>query len=314
MTNELTATHQRRLLHVSDTHFGTEQAPVLAALMHWVRAQQPSGLVITGDITQRATAAQFTAARAFVDELAALGVPLLGCLPGNHDIPLFDLRQRLFSPYGRYTLAFDAAVVGPDGMSSHEDEGLLLISVKTTRRWRHECGEISATQAVAVAERLRAASPQQLRVVAVHQPIAIKPGELGRPAPDADQVLRGASAALTQWNAAGCDVVLGGHIHLPYVQRLPGPRAMWLAQAGTALSRRTRAGVPNSFGELIWRQPMRELASAVPVDTTPAALVADSSFNLARDPGRACLWQQWDFDAAQQAFVLAKRGRLPLAD
>ena len=58
----------------------------------------------------------------------------------------------------------------------------------------------------------------------------------------------------------------------------------------------------------------RELASAVPVDTTPAALVADSSFNLARDPGRACLWQQWDFDADQQAFVLAKRGRLPLAD
>ena len=313
MTHEFFAADQYRMLHVSDLHFGTEQAAVVAALMRWVREQRPSGVVITGDITQRATPAQFAAARAFVDELAALGVPLLGCLPGNHDIPLFALWQRLVTPYQRFARVFDAAVVGPDGMSSHEDEGLLLICVKTTRRWRHERGTISSAQAQAVAERLRASTTQQLRVVAVHQPIAVKPG-----ASDADQVLRGADAALAQWNAAGCDVVLGGHIHLPYVLRLPGARAVWLAQAGTAVSRRTRAGVPNSFGELIWHQSLRAAAMEGTTtfgETTPGPLAgADSGFLHRQASGRSCLWQQWDFDAQQQAFVLAKRGRLGLSD
>jgi 3',5'-cyclic AMP phosphodiesterase CpdA len=331
MAHELSPHDQRSLLHVSDTHFGTEQAPVLAALLAWVRMHRPSGVVITGDITQRATAAQFAAARAFVDKLAALDVPLLGCLPGNHDIPLFNLWQRATAPYQRFAQAFGAAVVGPDGMGCHSDAGLLLISLNTTRRWRHERGEISAAQALAVAERLRAATPQQLRVVAVHQPIAVKQGDRGRPMPEARQVLRGADAALAQWSAAGCDLVLGGHIHLPYVMRLPGARAMWLAQAGTATSRRTRAGVPNSFGELVWRQPLPVLP-ALPTGPGAAAGATGVSGLLAsfRDStqhstlpgdsgwgkyqGRDCLWRQWNFDTAQQAFVLARRGQLVLAD
>lgn len=43
------------LVQISDPHFGTEQPPVVRALADWVRAQTPDVLLLTGDITQRAT-------------------------------------------------------------------------------------------------------------------------------------------------------------------------------------------------------------------------------------------------------------------
>jgi predicted MPP superfamily phosphohydrolase len=91
------------LLQISDPHFGTERPEVLQALERFAEALAPQVVVMSGDITQRATRVQFAAARAFVDRLAA---PATLVIPGNHDIPLFDLAARCFSPYGRYMEAF----------------------------------------------------------------------------------------------------------------------------------------------------------------------------------------------------------------
>ncbi|HET9206155.1 MAG TPA: metallophosphoesterase, partial [Burkholderiaceae bacterium] len=93
------------LLHISDTHFGTEQAPVVEALVRWAREQRPGLVVLSGDITQRARRKQFDAARRFVQRLGP--VPTLA-IPGNHDIPLFNLAARVFSPYVGYVRAFGA--------------------------------------------------------------------------------------------------------------------------------------------------------------------------------------------------------------
>ena len=83
------------LLQISDPHFGTEQPPVVAALERLAHEQAPDVLVLSGDITQRATAAQFRAARAFVDRL---GIAPTLVIPGNHDIPLFNAAARLAAP------------------------------------------------------------------------------------------------------------------------------------------------------------------------------------------------------------------------
>lgn len=253
------------LLQISDTHFGTEQAAVVEALGSLAHAQRPDVVVLSGDITQRARPAQFRAARAFVDRL---GAPVLA-VPGNHDIPLFDLWARLRHPYARYSAAF-----GTDLEPVHQSPELLVVGVNTTRPWRHKDGEVSALQIDRVARLLEHADPAQLRVVVVHQPMAVTRAE------DEPNRLRGHAAALQAWAEAGADLVIGGHIHLPYVMPLQGlARPLWVVQAGTAVSSRVREGVPNSVNLLRWG------ADAVP---------------------GCCRIEQWDYAADARAFRLAK--------
>ena len=249
------------LLQVSDPHFGTERTPVVEALVALAAQLRPDLVVLSGDITQRARAEQFSAARSVMDRL---GAPLL-VLPGNHDIALFDLWSRFTRPYARYSAAFGDNLAPV--FASHD---LLVLGVNTTRARRHKDGEVSSEQIDAVAEQLRQARPEQLRVVVVHQPIDVMREE------DLPNRLHNHAAAQQAWAAAGADVVMGGHIHLPYVMPLPGlARPLWAVQAGTAVSSRVRSGVPNSVNVLRW------------------------------SPAGVCVVEQWDFSAAASAFQCA---------
>ncbi len=264
-----------RLLHLSDTHFGTEQAAVLDAVLQLAADLSPTLAVLSGDVTQRARRSEFDAARSFVDRLP---VPRCIVMPGNHDIPLFNLALRLGAPYARYRAAFGEALE-----AEFASDELLLIALNTTRWWRHKNGELSQAQVERVAARLRqartgfaaassvaraadaasgpavaatisaTASPttvapaglRPLRVVVTHHPLAVT-----LPRDRANQ-LRGHAPALSRWAEAGADLLLGGHIHLPFLlpvaALLPqAPRPAWVLQAGTAVSRRVRPEAPNS--------------------------------------------------------------------
>jgi 3',5'-cyclic AMP phosphodiesterase CpdA len=253
------------LIQLSDPHFGTEQPQVVAALTALVKQQQPNLLVLSGDITQRARPAEFHAARSFMDSLQ---IPFVA-IPGNHDIPLWDIWSRLRKPYARHIAAFGTELE-PCFCSSE----LMLICINTTRPWRHRNGEISTQQINRVADLLSRASVKQLRIVVVHQPVAVS-----RPA-DAIHLLRGHTHALPTWAKAGADLVMGGHIHLPYLLPLQGlARPMWAVQAGTAISSRVRRGVPNSVNILRW------------------------GVDAARG---GCQIEQWDFSAKECFFRLAQ--------
>lgn len=229
------------LLHLSDPHFGTERPQVVDALLDYVGGLEDVRFtVISGDITQRARKGQFRRARAFVDQLRTqTGRPVL-VLPGNHDIPLFDLAHRLLTPFANYKAAF-----GDDSAQVHEDDGIHIQLVNTVSRWLHTDGIARAAAVDRVAQRLAAARPGQLRVVVTHQPAAVAR------AADARDLLRGHTRALQTWARAGADLVLGGHIHLPYVQRVApygdGGRWLWVVQAGTAVSHRIRHEAGNAF-------------------------------------------------------------------
>ncbi len=218
------------LLQVSDPHFGTERPAVVEALVRLAHALRPDLLLLSGDITQRATARQFAAASAFVQRLQ---VPRVLALPGNHDIPLWHLPARLLQPYARYQAAF-GATLEPE----FESDDLLLLAVNTTRWWRHQDGQLSRAQVLRVARRLASARPGQRRVVMVHQPLAVAHAE------DEPDRLHGHALALQQWGAAGVDLILSGHIHRPAVT--PLATGGWAVQAGTAVSRRVRPDAGNS--------------------------------------------------------------------
>ena len=263
------------LLQVSDPHFGTERPEVVAALERLVHELRPGVLLLSGDITQRATAAQFATARAFVDRLA---VPIVLAIPGNHDIPLFNLAGRLFSPYSHYARAFSESLE-----PEYQNSDVLALAVNTTRWYRHADGEVSAAQIKRVAHRLEAARPAQWRIVVVHQPIAVTREQ------DRHNLLHGHEAAVRRWAAAGADMVVGGHIHLPFVlplrERWPDlPRAFWAVQAGTAVSSRVRADAGNSVN--VFRLGA-DLAATDAVEQVAL---------------RRCVVERWDHGAATQRF------------
>ncbi|KNZ32885.1 MAG: DNA repair exonuclease [Methylibium sp. NZG] len=254
------------LLQVSDPHFGTERAPVVHALVRFAHSLKPDVLLLSGDITQRATRAQFAAARAFVDRLH---VPRCVAVPGNHDIPLWHLPLRMLRPYARYRAAFGAELE-----HTLQTDDLLLLALNTTRWWRHEDGELSAAQIERTAERIAQARPGQRRVVMVHQPLAVTQPE------DDNNRLHGHAEALRAWGAAGVDLIVGGHIHLPFVLPLAG--GGWAVQAGTAVSSRVRDGAGNSV-------------NVIRIDAAASE--------------RAVV-ERWDHDAAQGDFVLRQAHRL----
>lgn len=224
------------VLQISDPHFGTEQPHVMRALLRLAREQQPEVILLTGDITQRARRAQFAAARDFVVQLPA---PVLA-VPGNHDIPLFNLFARAFNPYGNYRRAF-----GNELEPVYESAGLLVLCLNTSRPSRHKDGAVSSGQIEHVTARLGQARPEQLRMVMQHHPVR------AREQSDLTNLLIGHEVAVPKWVDAGLDLLVGGHIHLPYVWPLHGQhgdsgRLGWTAQAGTALSTRVRGNTPNS--------------------------------------------------------------------
>jgi 3',5'-cyclic AMP phosphodiesterase CpdA len=256
--------------HVSDPHFGTERPPVVAALQRLLATQSPGLVVLSGDITQRARRAQFRAARAFVDGLNA---PRTLIIPGNHDIALFNVVARLLSPYAGFRRFF-GDVLEP----VVESPTLLALGVKTTRRRRHVDGEISAAQVDRVAQALQSAGADQLRLVVVHQPVVVTRDS------ERHNLVHGHAEAVAAWSAAGADLILGGHIHLPYVVDLQTarpelPRKLWAVQAGTALSHRVRDGVSNSVNLIRWLAPV-------------------------------CVVERWDFDGVAQDFAVVAREEL----
>jgi len=117
----------------------------------------------------------------------------------------------------------------------------------------------------------------------VHQPAAVNQAE------ERSNLLRGHHAALQAWSAAGADLVLGGHIHLPFALALDGlARRLWVLQAGTAVSSRTRPKAPNSVNILRWGA---------------ASSAAGDQPQIGSETGKYCVIEQWDFARHDQAFV-----------
>lgn len=225
------------LLQISDPHFGTERPEVVDALWRLARQERPALVVVSGDVTQRARRAQFDAAKEFV---ARLGAPAVVAIPGNHDIPLFNVLARSLFPYRGYRKAF-----GEQLEPEWESAAFCVICVNTTRPARHKDGEVSAEQIARVSKRLRTATPEQVRVVVTHQPVYVLKGS------EVHNRLHGHDQAITAWSAAGADIIMGGHIHLPYIAPLhdytnKAKRRCWVVQAGTAVSCRVRRKQSNS--------------------------------------------------------------------
>lgn len=227
------------LLHLSDLHFGTEKQECIQALQQFCEKHRPEAVVVSGDLTQRARFKQFFACRQFLD---GLKIPYL-TVPGNHDIPLYHLWNRLFSPFARYQLFFGSL------QTVLETEHFYIAGVNSIRRRYHTRGHISLEQVSLIDQRLQKAPAHKLKLVAAHQPFYTPPND---PHGLKDCPAMG-KMALQVWSQQGLHGVLHGHLHQPaaydlnQIYQLGAANPIWDIHAGTALSWRLHDGIPNSF-------------------------------------------------------------------
>jgi 3',5'-cyclic AMP phosphodiesterase CpdA len=210
------------ILHLSDTHFfGWAMRPGLAErIVEEAHALAPDLVIVSGDLTQRAFHRQFLAARQWLD---ALPRPLL-VVPGNHDIPLLNLWERLRRPLDRYR-----RYISEETDPVYEDEGLLVVGLCSARGTTTENGWLDPAQLARAARLVQGRRPGQATAIVVHHHFLPVPGSLQRP-------IRGAADLLRTFDRWGVDLVLTGHSHRAYVHRTEG--GLLLLQAGTATSTR----------------------------------------------------------------------------
>jgi 3',5'-cyclic AMP phosphodiesterase CpdA len=231
-----------RIAHLSDVHFGAHDPAVVAGAEQWLIGERPDLVVISGDFTQRARVDQYREAGAFLDRLEAAGLKTLG-VPGNHDVPLYDVVRRFARPLDRYRRFID-----DDLCPWFENDRLAVLGINTARSLTIKDGRISREQMALIRERFRAVPDERTRILVTHHPLFAMPiGEEG----GLTKVVGRQDDALKAVCEAGVHILLAGHFHRTFsgsarrMVKNAGPALV--IQAGTATSVRLREGETQSF-------------------------------------------------------------------
>src|SRR5206468_10710580 len=223
-----------RLVHLSDLHFGAHDEDLVESVEHKADELKPDLIVISGDFTQRARTEQFKEACQFLEQLREAGHEVLG-VPGNHDVPLYDVLRRFLSPLTRYRRFIDETLC-----PFVEIDGLAVLGINTARSFTFKDGRISEEQVEFIRETFSRTDPDATRVLVTHHPLfAVPVGEAVERAVGRNEL------ALDAIEKSGVDLLLAGHAHHASVQSasdlVTRAGGALVIQAGTTTSTPSRA-------------------------------------------------------------------------
>ena len=222
-----------RFVHLSDLHFGAHDDRLVAGVEQSIAELEPDLVVVSGDFTQRARTEEFKEACDFLDRIRESGVEVLG-VPGNHDVPLYDVLRRFLSPLTRYRRYIDDTLC-----PFHELPGVAVLGLNTARSLTFKDGRLNEEQVEFIRKTFARVSEDAFRILVTHHPLfALEVGDELTPAIGRQEL------ALDAIEEAGVDMLLAGHNHHAsshdagdLVTRAGGTLVV---QAGTATSTRVR--------------------------------------------------------------------------
>lgn len=234
----------RILAHLSDMHFGSIAPYTLAPLIRAVRDAAPDMVVVSGDLTQRARAKQFREARHFLSQLPLPQV----VVPGNHDIPLFNLFGRFLWPLNNYR-----RYITKDLEPFYLDTEIAVMGINTARSVAFKNGRISTEQIERIRKKFCLLDERLFKVLVTHHPLDFPNDRAG------EWIVGRAKLAMEALASCGADLLLAGHAHFSGSGNTSGryPISGYTAlfvHAGTATSSRGRGEV-NAFNVIQIERP-----------------------------------------------------------
>lgn len=235
----------RKIVHLSDIHFGTADLAVADRAVEKINQMAPDLVVVSGDLTQRAKSREFIAAKEFLDQLPGPQI----VVPGNHDVPLYNVFDRFVKPLEKFQ-----KYITDDLAPSFIDEELAVVGVNTARSMTIKGGRINKKQIADVQSVFRALPDDILKVVVTHHPFDLPEGG------DEEDIVGRAEKAMPLISDSGGDLFLAGHLHVSRIETtakrytLENGRVALIIQAGTATSVRVRGEV-NSFNLIEYDPP-----------------------------------------------------------
>ena len=225
----------RLIAHISDLHFGYNDPLLAKALSKSLAQIRPNVLVVSGDLVEHATDAEFQSARDFLDSLPGPQI----IVPGNHDLPFYNLWRRFTEGIDKYRRFITKYL-----QHAFSDDELAIVGADSAHLYPVKGGKITDSQLDELVGLFSSFPSSLIRVLVTHHPFDL-------PEPSNPHLLIGHSRRAVSRLAPVVDILLAGHVHLSSTgststrYKLEG-HAMAFVQAGTAISDRNK-GEKNSF-------------------------------------------------------------------